>query len=350
MSSFSFFQREPDETFKKITGLLTLALVLFFLLCGQGTASGKTLTAGKVSGAMNGMVSVPVTLDDPTGVGGVAFTMTYDPAVFEFQGLEQGGTAITDPVSPDGSIRSYTAAELKTNLFYQANNEKGGSPPIPTGRLMIAAASADGMTGTNLVLLKTTFKIKGLRGEYPIGLQRTAIQNAAAGYPLSAFLPVLVGTSAKNSTTGHYDTTNFPAYPAILVDGSIAVKEAVTTTGSQESSSGCFIATAAYGSYLDEHVITLRNFRDSHLLTNNLGRAFVSFYYRHSPPLADFLTKHDSLRAVVRMGLAPAVGAAYLMVHTTPVQKVFILLVLIGMFTGGAVMVVRRGSFHQNGG
>ena len=37
--------------------------------------------------------------------------------------------------------------------------------------------------------------------------------------------------------------------------------------------SGCFVATAAYGSYLDPHVEALRNFRDEQLLTNAPGRS-----------------------------------------------------------------------------
>jgi len=202
---------------RKISGLLTLLIVAFFLLGGQAAALDKSLTVGKVSGAIGATVAVPITIDDAAGVGGVAFTMTYDPAVFEFQGLAQGGKVITD-----GSNTTYTTDELKTSLFYQANNE-GALASAPTGRLLVAAASADGLTGSNLVILNASFKIKGGSGEYAIGLLRTIIQNAAAGYSDPAFLPVLVGTSAKNSTTGFYDTTIFPVYPATLVAGSITV-------------------------------------------------------------------------------------------------------------------------------
>ncbi len=46
---------------------------------------------------------------------------------------------------------------------------------------------------------------------------------------------------------------------------------------------GCFIATAAFGSYQEHHVWILRQFRDRYLLTSIPGRAFVRFYYSHSP-------------------------------------------------------------------
>ncbi|MBA7611128.1 hypothetical protein ES703_18347 [subsurface metagenome] len=62
---------------------------------------------------------------------------------------------------------------------------------------------------------------------------------------------------------------------------------------------GCFIASAAYSGCTDGHrfitdghrsqIVTLQDFRDNYLLTNSLGRAFVSIYYKVSPPVADFI-------------------------------------------------------------
>ena len=112
---------------------------------------------------------------------------------------------------------------------------------------------------------------------------------------------------------------------------------------SSSSSSSCFIATAAYGSYLDGHVEILRNFRDAYLMTNDAGRAFVEFYYRHSPPLADFIARHDILRAAVRVGLAPMVGMSYVALYTTTVQKIMIVLVMSGMLMAIGLTVRRYG-------
>lgn len=72
-------------------------------------------------------------------------------------------------------------------------------------------------------------------------------------------------------------------------------------------SSDCFIATAAYGSFLDPHVITLRQFRDRYLLTNTLGQWFVERYYDYSPSIAKTIREHLSLRLLVQIILTPIV-------------------------------------------
>ncbi|MFQ5816298.1 MAG: CFI-box-CTERM domain-containing protein [Candidatus Hydrothermarchaeaceae archaeon] len=70
------------------------------------------------------------------------------------------------------------------------------------------------------------------------------------------------------------------------------------------------MATAAYGSYAEDHVVALRKLRDRYLLSHVLGRSLVHLYYRYSPPLAEFIHGKGHLRSISRMGLLPLVGAS----------------------------------------
>jgi hypothetical protein len=110
----------------------------------------------------------------------------------------------------------------------------------------------------------------------------------------------------------------------ITVDQDKWIK-AIFTSPDEEDESGswelnCFIATAAYDSPFHSHVEILRNFRDKYLITNKLGRKLVKLYYKYSPPLANIIAKHKTLKIAVRISLFPLVAFGYAMVYFGPIK------------------------------
>ncbi len=130
--------------------------------------------------------------------------------------------------------------------------------------------------------------------------------------------PVLVDPASEDfhlQTTSpciNAGTATAPSLPPTDCDGEQRNSGSAPDIGADEvpsTSAGdddfCFIATAAYGSALSNEVTIFKQFRDELLLTNELGRSFVSAYYRYSPRLADCIAKHPMGRKMVRIGLYP---------------------------------------------
>jgi hypothetical protein len=67
-----------------------------------------------------------------------------------------------------------------------------------------------------------------------------------------------------------------------------------------QQKSGCFIATAVYGSADCPEVAMLRQFRDTVLLSTGFGRLGVKAYYRISPAIAHVVSTSGGLKVFVK--------------------------------------------------
>jgi len=101
----------------------------------------------------------------------------------------------------------------------------------------------------------------------------------------------------------------------------------------------CFIATAAYGSYLAPEVKILRTFRDDVLLQNTLGKKIVHLYYDLSPPLANYIHDKEHLRTVSRWLLTPII---YTISHPFKVLCLILGLLIIGLFHTRKIIFTHR--------
>ena len=105
----------------------------------------------------------------------------------------------------------------------------------------------------------------------------------------------------------------------------------------KEQNFRCFVATAAYGSPLHKNLRGLRWLRDGVASAHPVGNALIEAYYRHSPPIAEWIAKHPLAAATVRAGLwAPAMITAASMtvsqqIGLTPAQAFVTLSSLMAM-------------------
>jgi hypothetical protein len=129
---------------------------------------------------------------------------------------------------------------------------------------------------------------------------------------------------------GGYGDSDGLANGIIVDPGGIASEETTYTDGVASTGNvmGCFIATAAFGSKFEKHVQLLRRFRDLYLMPHRIGRAFVNTYYRYSPPVANVIADHETVRAVIRWSLLPLIGLSWMLLHfgAAPTLLLFVLM------------------------
>jgi len=134
---------------------------------------------------------------------------------------------------------------------------------------------------------------------------------------------------------GGYGDSDGLANGIIVDPGGIASFGDSTFSSFGSNVMGCFIATAAFGSKFEKHVQLLRRFRDLYLMPNSIGRAFVRAYYRYSPPMADFIAKHDILRTMVRWSLAPLIAVSWMLLHFGAASTMLLMVLMLGFMIIG---------------
>jgi hypothetical protein len=192
----------------------------------------------------------------------------------------------------------------------------------------------------------------------------TTIQNPGADEYVLAFTAPALSTSGiadvtlkgtvnnfALSTLNLNDVIEYRAAPGnrlpigllIALLGGLAALIGLAAGGDSGGGGGgpCFIATAAYGSPMAEEINVLRDVRDTYLLNNAVGTAFVDTYYHVSPALADTVAGSPVLAAAVRVVLVPVIFLGKMAV-TSPA-----LLVLLAMSLG-AFFFVRRKAGRQS--
>ncbi len=183
--------------------------------------------------------------------------------------------------------------------------------PVPRPVSFTAAATSNG-TGATLQVLQSS----ELGGQPVVGYDvRYAILPASAAIDASAFsawTPAAGLTTAAPGTSSSVELKGLTpqsiygvGVSAIGVCGSSPPTFQTFSTPALPFTklSGCFIATAAFGSDLAPEVATLRALRDAATSRSALAAAAVDLYYRSSPPLARSLARSGVSRALVRAAL-----------------------------------------------
>lgn len=74
-------------------------------------------------------------------------------------------------------------------------------------------------------------------------------------------------------------------------------------SGVSSGSSGCYIATMAYGDYDHPQVMILRQYRDEVLDKSAFGKWFIKTYYHYSPRLVERLKNRRTVNIIIRKAL-----------------------------------------------
>jgi hypothetical protein len=216
-------------------------------------------------------------IDGPTGPGRVHVN------------TEQCGACATPPPAPapvaglqivDGSIEA-----MSVMITFQ-NAAAGNGMPVQSYNIRYRVGSETTMSDA----------------EFASATPAPMVQPGAPGTPLTVTIADL-----KPATSY---TLGVRAIDSCRQGSALATVTFDTTVAKFTQLSGCFVATAAYGSELEPGVTALRAARDRLRSQSGIFAAATDLYYRSGPAAADVLRRSDTARAAVRTLLGPITSLA----------------------------------------
>jgi uncharacterized repeat protein (TIGR03803 family) len=331
------------------TSLSSCSAIYYFDGTTASTPYGSLILSGST---LYGMTSAG-------GSAGVIFSVTTDGQTFSVMHNFTGST--TDGATPygslvldNGTLYGMTSAGGAAGSGTVFSFPQNGTTSTPVTILhSFAGPTADGASpdGSPVLVDPATYNLSGQAAGAKVLLGLTsnggtagagaifAVTTDGAQYDmLYSFQGTPDGAVPSSDFTISGTTAYWTTYAggANGVGGVFSFTFPANYTGPSSldlgggSGGGCFIATAAYGSYLDPHVKALRYFRDRYLLTCAPGKLFVRLYYRFSPPMAIFIARHETARTVTRLLLSPVVAS---------VEHPFLAFLLVGL-----IIALRRKS------
>jgi hypothetical protein len=185
--------------------------------------------------------------------------------------------------------------------------------PSTTGNVTIDFSTNSENPTVLIHLFRGTIESGTPVGTYPVSSSPFSISGLSLG-DYSAYIDYKYGAYTITVPDGDSISSDGEDYCGGVVcyedhdaELNLVLDEAELEKFQKGNNAKCFIATAAFGSPFSKEVMVLRDFRDRVLVSCLPGRAFVQWYYRVSPPFADYIRDRSSMRYAVRCLLTPVV-------------------------------------------